>query len=264
MSPVGESDAAVAVAAAQAGARVVRRWYGVPVARHAKAGLDFATDADLEAERAIVAVLRRARPGDRVSGEEGGDLGPASARRTWLVDPLGGTRNFAAQLPLVSVNVALSVDGRWSAAAAADPVAGEVFWTDGDGAFRGHADGDAPLEPSSLTRIVNLNVDGWHGDPGGAMTQRLLLDPGFAESFAPRVSSTTQALAWVAAGRHAAYVTHGDVLDSVHFAAGIALCRAAGCVVTGLAGQPLHEGVGGLVAAADEGTHAQLIRLLTR
>jgi len=76
------------------------------------------------------------------------------------------------------------------------------------------------------------------------------------------VLSTTLALAWVAAGRRAAYVTEGDLRDSVHFAGGIAVCRAAGCVVTGLRGQPLDTGIGGLVAAADAETHAELISII--
>jgi myo-inositol-1(or 4)-monophosphatase len=66
----------------------------------------------------------------------------------------------------------------------------------------------------------------------------------------------------VAAGRRAAYVTEGDLRDSVHFAAGIALCQAAGCIVTGLRGQPLHTGAGGLIAAADQHTHTALIRII--
>ncbi|HEU4541934.1 MAG TPA: inositol monophosphatase family protein [Jiangellaceae bacterium] len=66
----------------------------------------------------------------------------------------------------------------------------------------------------------------------------------------------------MAAGRRAGYVTEGDLRDSVHFAAGIALCQAAGCIVAGLHGQPLHTGVGGLVAAADQDTHTALIRII--
>ncbi|MCO5993186.1 inositol monophosphatase family protein [Actinoallomurus rhizosphaericola] len=68
--------------------------------------------------------------------------------------------------------------------------------------------------------------------------------------------------AWVAAGRRAAYVTDGHLRDSVHFAAGIALCQAAGCVVTGIHGQPLHTGPGGLVVAADRETHTALLDLI--
>jgi len=64
----------------------------------------------------------------------------------------------------------------------------------------------------------------------------LPLDEEFAARFGSRVLSTSLALAWVAAGRRAGYVTDGDLRDSVHFAAGIAICTAAGVVVTGLAG----------------------------
>lgn len=91
---------------------------------------------------------------------------------------------------------------------------------------------------------------------------RLLADAGFVERFRPRVVSTSLALAWVAAGRRAAYVTDGDMRDSVHFAAGIGLCRAAGCVVTDIQGQPLHSGAGGLIVAADQETHAALLALV--
>ncbi|MEU3602732.1 hypothetical protein ABZ714_29055, partial [Streptomyces sp. NPDC006798] len=59
----------------------------------------------------------------------------------------------------------------------------------------------------------------------------------------------------VAAGRRAAYVTDGgDLFGSVHFAAGIALRRAAGCVVTGIGGRTAAAGGPGLVAAADAAT----------
>jgi myo-inositol-1(or 4)-monophosphatase len=42
------------------------------------------------------------------------------------------------------------------------------------------------------------------------------------------------------------------------------LCQAAGCVVTGLHGQPLHTGARGLVAAADHETHAALLAVIGR
>ena len=76
--------------------------------------------------------------------------------------------------------------------------------------------------------------------------------------------STTLALAWVASGQRAAYVTDGDLDGSVHFTAGIALCLAAGCVVTNLDRGPLHTGIGGLVAAADAATHDALVTMARR
>jgi myo-inositol-1(or 4)-monophosphatase len=95
-------------------------------------------------------------------------------------------------------------------------------------------------------------------------TAALLADADFAARFRPRVVSTSLALAWVASGRRAAYVTDGDLGRSVHFTAAIAVCAAAGCVITNLAGGPVHTGVGGLLAAADAATHESLLALTTR
>jgi myo-inositol-1(or 4)-monophosphatase len=64
----------------------------------------------------------------------------------------------------------------------------------------------------------------------------LAADGEFVATFKPRVVSSSLALGWVATGQRAAYVTDGDVRDSVHFAAGIAICEAAGCAVSDLWG----------------------------
>jgi hypothetical protein len=58
----------------------------------------------------------------------------------------------------------------------------------------------------------------------------------------------------------------GNLRDNVHFAAGIAVCRAAGAVVTDLRGNPLPpDGDGwGLLAAADEATHLAPLDVIGR
>ncbi|MEV0716133.1 inositol monophosphatase family protein [Asanoa sp. NPDC050611] len=256
------SDTEVAVAAASAGAAVVRRYYGTAVDHFAKADRDFATTADLEAEQAILAVLRAHRPDDGFVGEESGRSG-ASASRVWLVDPLCGTLNFAVQSPLIAVNVALrSADA--SVAAAADPLSGEIFWTDGTASWVRRDGTDAPLVPSASSRLVDVNLDPPFPNAATFLATSLLADPEFQSEFGPRVLSTTLAVTWVAAGRRAAYVTDGDRRDSVHFAAGLAICAAAGCVVTGLDGGPLDSGPGGLIVAADPATHETLLRMVRK
>ena len=256
------TDAELAVAAAQAGAAVVRAMFGTALERFHKSGGDFATAADLEAERAIVEVIRAGRPGDAVTGEESGRAGPDDAQRRWLVDPLCGTLNYAAGMMLAAVNVALRQGSSVTAAASADPFSGEVFWTDGVRARVSGGAGDTELVPSAGSRLVDVNLDPPFPNAPGFRAVRLLADERFAACFRPRVVSTTLALAWVAAGRRAAYVTDGDLRDSVHFASGIALCQAAGCVVTGIRGQPVHTGAGGLVAAADHATHGALLAMI--
>jgi len=252
-------DAELAVAAATAGAAEVRSRYGRPVTRHAKEGTDFATSADLASEAAIRALLAEHRPDDAMVGEEAGRTGPAGAAREWLVDPLCGTRNFAATTPLVAVNVALRADGRVLAAASADPISGEVFWTDGTAALVRRDGADTPVAPDPVSLLVDVDLD----HPRGGDALHLLADATFRRDFSPRVGSSTLAMTWLAAGRRAGYVHEGDLRDNVHFAAPIAIAEAAGCVVTGIHGQPLHTEPHGLLAAADAATHARLLGLVT-
>lgn len=245
--------------AACAGADVVRTLYGRRLTRIDKGAGDFATTADVEAERRILRVIRAARPHDAVLGEEGGQQGQLGAVRQWLVDPLCGTLNYAVGSMLVAVNVAL----RNGAAAVADPFSGDVFFTDGETAWGRPDRADPQLTPTPVTRLVDVNLDPPFPNAPGFRAVDLLAHPGFAEHFRPRVVSTTLALAWVAAGKRAAYVTDGgDLLGSVHFAAGIALCRAAGCVVTGIDGSPIGASSRGLVAAADAETHGLLMSVI--
>jgi len=152
-------DVDVALAAAEAGAAVVRRCFGSALQRLEKGGGDFATSADVEAERAMVALVRRERSDDAILGEETGRSGPASDVRTWLIDALCGTHNYASGVRMVAVNVALEAAGRLTTAAVADPFADEIFWTDGAAAWqraRGH---DRPLAPDASSGLVELNFD---------------------------------------------------------------------------------------------------------
>ncbi|AEV83353.1 phosphatase [Actinoplanes sp. SE50] len=251
-------DHETAITAALAAATVIRDRYGRSLDRVDKGGGDFATAADLAAEQAIHDVLRAAHPGDAITGEETGASGPTGARRRWLVDPLCGTLNYAARTPLVAANVALRDGAHLTAAASADPFTGETYWTDGSSARLRHPDGtDTPLTPSGESALVDINLD----PPFPTEPARIVATPGFRARFRPRVMSTTLALLWVSDGRRAAYLTYGDVSDSVHFAAGIAICEAAGCVVTATDGSPWQTGRG-LLAAADPGTHRDLLALI--
>jgi myo-inositol-1(or 4)-monophosphatase len=261
---LGDNDAALAIAAASAGAKVVHGMWNGPLERHEKAPGDFATSADLTAEQAILDLLLAHRPGDAVTGEESGPTGASDSGRRWLVDPLCGTVNYAAGHLLVAVNVALTKAGRTLVAASADPATGEVFWTDGDQAYVRQGDADTLLRPTAGTGLVDVNLDEPYRATPGYRGVGLLADPAFAARFRPRVVSSTLALAWVAAGRRAAYVTSGFMHESVHFAAGIALCEAAGGAMTDLAGEPLSARGTGLIAAADTATHAALLAMVRR
>jgi fructose-1,6-bisphosphatase/inositol monophosphatase family enzyme len=74
---------------------------------------DPVTVADEAAERALTARLRELFPGTDVIGEESVAENPALLERlrapgpVWVVDPIDGTSNYAAELPLFGVMIAL-------------------------------------------------------------------------------------------------------------------------------------------------------------
>ena len=255
------TDVDVAIAIAEAGAEVVRSRFGTALERQDKGGGDFATSADIESEQAMLAVLKRERPQDAVLAEESGRSGAPDVARTWLLDPLCGTLNYAARMRVAAVNAALRTGSRFIAAAVADPFNEELYWTDGQLALVRKQGGDTPLRPTAASRLVDLNFDPPFPNGPAFRAATLSIDPGFAAHFRPRVVSTSIALTWVATGQRAAYVTDGDARDNVHFGAAIALCEGAGCLVTDLWGRPWGDGPTGLLVAADKETHATLLDL---
>ncbi|MGH3881484.1 MAG: histidinol-phosphatase [Actinophytocola sp.] len=100
------------------------------------------TDADTAVEDAIRAILASARPADAVLGEErGGSLG---AGRTWIVDPIDGTKNFLRGGPAWATLIALVSAGSPVVGVVSAPALGRRWWASaGEGAFCsvGGADG---------------------------------------------------------------------------------------------------------------------------
>jgi len=87
------------------------------------------TEADHAAELLILEGLRAAAPGIPVIAEEEIEAGHAhaSGREYWLVDPLDGTREFAALRDEFTVNIGLIRDGAPVLGAVGVPAFGEVF-----------------------------------------------------------------------------------------------------------------------------------------
>lgn len=120
-------DLAVRLALEAGAAIMAVRRAGVTVAR--KQDRTPVTEADHAAEALIVAGLREATPDIPVIAEEeiaAGRVERAGAR-FWLVDPLDGTREFAAGRDEFAVCIGLVEDGRPVLGAVALPATGELF-----------------------------------------------------------------------------------------------------------------------------------------
>lgn len=68
---------------------------------------DLVTDADLKAEEKILEIIQETFPDDQVLAEESSEEHVLPVERTWLIDPIDGTTNFAHGFPVFCVSIAL-------------------------------------------------------------------------------------------------------------------------------------------------------------
>ena len=148
--PVDDDLVATAVEIARAAGDLTLEWY-----RDASLAVDHKGDgspvtaADLAAETLMRDRLRERFPDDAVMGEEHTDTGGTSGR-TWVIDPIDGTKAFTKGVPLYSNLLAL-VDEHGPAIGVINlPALGETIWA---GRGRGaHLNG----EPCRVSDHVGL------------------------------------------------------------------------------------------------------------
>jgi myo-inositol-1(or 4)-monophosphatase len=105
-----ESQMQVAREAAAVGGEIVERYFRQGVTMRTKETYNLVSDADVEAERAIVELIAKRCPGHAVLAEEGHSHG--ESEHLWIVDPLDGTNNFAHQIPQFAVSIAYCYRGQ--------------------------------------------------------------------------------------------------------------------------------------------------------
>lgn len=81
-------------------------------------GSDFATEADLHAEKTIVSIISKVFPEHNIIAEENEKVNRGS-EYTWVIDPLDGTFSFSIGMPYFAVSIGLLKDK--------EPVLGVVY-----------------------------------------------------------------------------------------------------------------------------------------
>ena len=85
------------------------------------------TEADVAAERAMLAVLQQEGLDDGFVGEEVGTT-PGGSGRRWIADGIDGTRFFAAGASTWGTLLALEVDGSITVAVCSSPMQQRRWW----------------------------------------------------------------------------------------------------------------------------------------
>lgn len=107
---LSEAAAFAADAAFIAGRRTLTH-FQTPVDIDRKGDGTPVTRADREAEQCLRRLIEQRFPDDGLLGEEYGE-DPGRSGRTWILDPIDGTKSFIHGVPLYAVLVALAIDDK--------------------------------------------------------------------------------------------------------------------------------------------------------
>ena len=264
---VADAQALAGLLRAAARAEVMPRFRRLDAgAVRTKSGpLDLVTIADEAAERAITAALQRRFPGCVVVGEEAAAadasllLRLAGADLAFVVDPIDGTANYAAGLPLFGSMVAALVRGEIVAAAIHDPlgddtamaVRGEGAWTETPDGARRDLRVAAPVPVARMTGAAS-----WRYLPAGLRATVAANLTRVAASFDLRCAAHEyRALA----GGHCHFLLFHRLMPWDH-APGWLLHREAGGFAARFDGTPYlpTQSHGGLICTPDEASFRAL------
>ena len=131
----------------QADAITTARFRSADLVVTSKPDLSPVSDADQAVEALVRQQLATERPDDAFCGEESGSAG--SGPRTWVLDPIDGTKNFVRGVPVWASLLALLVDGEPVLGVVSAPALGQRWW-----AARGHGAFGASLgRPARRLRV---------------------------------------------------------------------------------------------------------------
>ena len=214
---------------------------------------NFQTEADVAAERAVLALLRQEYPQHEVLAEE--TAGEARGEGwLWVVDPLDGTHNYSRGIPYFAFNIALCHRREPVLGLTYAPVTGEEFFAQ-KGA--GLTVNGQPARASAADRLGDcvVGADLGYEDARAARMLELVAEVWPVQSVRV-MGSAALGLAYAACGRYDLFMHH--FLYPWDIAAGIVLVGEGGGAVVDRDGGAVSIDSEGVVAGAPGAVKAML------
>ncbi|MEP7055315.1 MAG: histidinol-phosphatase [Actinomycetota bacterium] len=147
------ADLALALRLADAADEIsMRHFLDLDLAVESKPDQTPVTEADRGVERALRAILAQERPDDAIIGEEYGADTPAD--RSWIIDPIDGTKSYVRGVPVWATLIALQVARKGVVGVVSAPALQRRWWASaGDGAY---ADGRR-IRVSKLAQLAEAS-----------------------------------------------------------------------------------------------------------
>lgn len=221
------------------------------------AGFDPVTVADRAAEQAMRSLLDLHRPDDAIWGEEFGKTSGSSGR-TWVLDPIDGTRGFITGTPTWGVLIALSDDNGPLLGMIDQPYIGERFFGTEGAALMTGPQGTTHLSTRSTTALDQAFLFTTFPEVG-SLQERAGFTAVADKVKLTRYGMDCYAYALLAVGQVDLVIEAG--LNAYDIQGPIGVIQAAGGVVTDWQGGPAHNG-GRVLAAANTTLHTAALEIL--
>jgi len=247
-----------ATAAAYKAARVLQSRFGNITRVRKKDAVEIVTEADTESEKEIIAAIQAKFPEHAFLCEESG-LQEGTDEFRWIIDPLDGTVNFAHNVPIFSISIALTHRGELVLGVVLNPMDGELY-----SAVRGQGAqlNGRPIRVSSTRALSeSLLITGFPYNIQ-EIFEPVMIRYGTclkASQAVRRLGSAALDLCYVACGRFEAFWE--QCLKPWDTAAGVLIAVEAGAKVTTFSNRPYRLGDEELLATNDH-IHEEMIRLL--
>ncbi|MFA5186283.1 MAG: inositol monophosphatase [Patescibacteria group bacterium] len=189
---------------------------------------EIVTEADEASNRAIISILTKLTPEFGIVTEESPDL-EGNADTYWVVDPLDGTTNYTAHLPIWGISIALVNKGETILGAISLPTMKERYFAVlSGGAWVEDALGKNALKVSNKTKIKDSLGLFCYGYLPEEKVRGLKHVPDLTlkSRSTRRLGAAVFEAVWVATGRAEYSVLHG--IHDWDVAAGTLLVREAG------------------------------------
>ncbi len=233
-----DKELLVALEAAGKASKFIRAEYESFVAIP-DAPVSISTHVDKASQDLILKLLHDAFPGDALCAEEsipGYDAIPKTGKRTWVVDPIDGTRGFAKKMGQFSVMIGLLVDGQPVVGVVAEPAQNRITYAQlGNGCYCAVSEETltrcrvSRREPASFVLTQSWIKTGQSSRPVEVLKPAKLM-----ETYSGGVK-----LALVARGEADVYANTYETFYDWDICAGHILVTEAGGKVTDLAGNPI-------------------------
>ncbi|OGR83449.1 MAG: hypothetical protein A2902_03925 [Elusimicrobia bacterium RIFCSPLOWO2_01_FULL_64_13] len=240
---------------------IIRKGFGKAHRIRKKAPVSLVTEIDMAADRAVISIIRKHFPGHAILTEESVPSLTGSPYR-WIIDPLDGTTNFAHEIPLCGVSIAVEHRGDIILGGIFNPILNELYFTEkGGGAW---LNGRRLAVSRTGVLLDSLLVTGFPYDRREKAHYYLKFhEPLLAAcQGVRRLGAAALDLAYVAAGRFEAFWEMN--LQPWDIAAGILLVEEAGGRVTDYSGGPIDVDRPGQILASNGRIHPSLQKIFKK